>query len=306
MPKVGKGALGKSTGIIVVLTLIVCAGVWFEVYITPRPSQKTIPADNSDHAQASALMNDASEQMKAGNPNEAVILLDKAAAADRSWSIPVFAKAQMYAASGKEKEAAATLEGAYKDFPKDPEAGLLLLRNMMATKSPVEYEQIARHVILLQSEAGEPHFYLAQSLIAQQNPAKYPEAQKELEYANKKSPKQPNVKIELGHLAEISGDHAGAIKHLTESAALVDDIKASGNSMRKATDRRNIAFWMSNAYAALKDTKNQDLWSKRLAKLDKRMQQTTALRAKASGTPPDQAAIAELNTLMEDPTFADY
>ena len=262
-------------------------------------------AMHGDRAKAEALVAEVVQRAPGDDMSGSLRQLGQAHEADPSWALPLVLRARINAANQREKEAAEDLDAAYKLDPSDPEAALMMLRNMLPTRPADEYERMARHVLELKPGSGEAHYLLALAILRSADQSKNAEALKELRESNRLAPNQSLALIEMGKLASLTGDQQLAVTSLLRAEELVKTRGQNSNPMEMAAQRRNIAFWLANTYRSLGRAADEKTWTDRAAKLSARLREIDSLRWKTLAKPPDPTAQQKLDKLLADPKFAE-
>ena len=224
---------------------------------------------------------------------------------DPTWAEPVFARVKLLERSGHIAEARDQALRAHQLAPHDPDILLKALRLDAVMVRPQQAETLAREGVARMPERAETHLLLGKALAAG-TAERAEEAVRELQEARRLDPAlTATASLALGKLYAGRGQEARAATALEAAARALDaqidptpvPVTELGRINQWLLDRRETAFTLSQVYLRLRRlpaSQAQALLTTRSSAAADRLK---SLVARATMTPPDRAARAEIAAL---------
>lgn len=181
---------------------------------------------------------------------EALELLARAKKLAPDWPPPYVMRAELFGLSSRMREAYGELRTAYKLAPNDPQIALYLLRYSGPFIPAAETEAVARHAVTLAPHSKEAHYYLGMAILNSGDPERYSEALKAFMEANRISPYDPMVLLEMGKIYTYMGQDIRALAALEGAWQILEESRRRKTMPEDAVEAQQLstAFWLRQIY----------------------------------------------------------
>jgi tetratricopeptide (TPR) repeat protein len=232
---------------------------------------------------------------------EALHALDRAKNADPANLEPYLLRSQLLEQAGNLRGAREEALAAHRRKPGDATAAVRALYVSADFSAPSEVEALAREAKQLAPDNPDAHLFLANAIVRSEEKARFAEAIKEYDAANRLAPFAAAPLLGMGRLLLRMGDADRAAAYLRNAVRLLAQVPRGPMSIPQITqwveERRTAAFALAQAYSRLgrhaeSRTINEEaaLWSRRASEL-------RALKNRYSAVPPDPLAHQRLSLL---------
>lgn len=218
---------------------------------------------------------------------EALELLARAKKLAPDWSEPYLLRAELFVLSSRMREAYGELRTAFKLAPNDPQIALSLVRYGGPFIPAAEAEAIARHAVTLDPQSKEAHYYLGMSILNSGDPKRYAEALKAFMEANRISPYDPMVLLEMGKIYIYMGQDIRALAAL-EGAWQILEESSRHKTMHEDTVEAlqlSTAFWLRQIYLKMGRKAEAKALAQRIDRLSAQFRKKDTLAAEAVAGP---------------------
>ena len=241
---------------------------------------------------------DAKELMRAGKAAEALNALEKAKAENPRSAEPYLLRSQLLEQSGSFRAALDEARAARRLKPND---AIVTLREMYLSSdytTPRELESIALAAAKLAPDNPDARLYIGNAIVRSEDSARYPEAIKAYEDANRLAPYAAAPLLGMGRLYLRMGDSEKGTAMLIHALRILDSAPSGPMPMPQITqwieERRTATFALGQAAARAEHAADFRRYSQEMTLWSRRASELRALKNRAAADPPDEQARQRL------------